>query len=61
MRISPAVSVGEPENVEKYDVYTKEDVSIYVIKDFPKDPPNIVIHLKTSKKDPPRLIASRRR
>ncbi|MFZ5645006.1 MAG: hypothetical protein ACOY46_15605 [Bacillota bacterium] len=61
MRISPAVSVGQPENIDNYDVYTREDVCIYLTKDFPKDPPNIVIHLKTHKKDPPRLIASRRR
>ena len=60
-RISPAVSVGEPDNKEDYELHNKEDVNVYVVKDFPTDPPSIIIQLKSSKTSAPSFVASRRR
>jgi len=53
--------VGEPENMENYELHNKEDVNVYVVKDFPTDPPSIIIQLKISKTADPSLVASRRR
>ncbi|MFZ5595885.1 MAG: hypothetical protein ACOY31_02585 [Bacillota bacterium] len=55
------MSVGEPENRENYEVFNKDNVYIYVVRDFPQEPPKIYIQLKSNRNSPPRLVASRRR
>lgn len=54
------MSVGKPEKVENFDLHRRENITVYVDKDFPQDPPKIIIQLKV-KANPPRLVASRRR
>ncbi len=54
------MSVGEPENKNDYEVYSEEDVIIYLAVDFPRDLPKIIIQLKKNLSNPPRLVASRR-
>lgn len=54
------MSVGTPENVNDFKIYRKEDVNIYVVRDFPETPPNIILQLKKARAKPPALVASRR-
>lgn len=54
------MSVGAPDNREEYNLYWQDGVTVFLAKDFPPDPPNIILQLK-SNAYPPRLIASRRR
>jgi len=52
--------VGEPENKDDYEVHNKEEVFVYVAKEFPENPPQIMVQLRKNRYKPPVLVASRR-